>query len=77
MDQQWAFGGADSHADKNHVAAVTDNGGHLADAEFPTTTAGYTAALTFMGAHGDVVAIGVEGTAPTEPASPVRPGPRV
>ncbi|MGW7327756.1 hypothetical protein ACWGIU_03895 [Streptomyces sp. NPDC054840] len=37
---QWVFGGVDSHADTIHVAVVTDNGGHLADAEFPTTTAG-------------------------------------
>ncbi|MER5708539.1 IS110 family transposase [Streptomyces sp. NPDC002122] len=63
MDQQWVFGGVDSHADTIHVAVVTDNSGHLADAEFPTTTAGYTAALAFLGAHGDVIAIGVEGTA--------------
>ncbi|MFG2236833.1 IS110 family transposase [Streptomyces sp. NPDC048723] len=60
---QGVFGGVDSHADTIHVAVVTDNGGHLADAEFPTTTAGYTAALAFLGAHGDVIAIGVEGTA--------------
>ncbi|MEV3931212.1 transposase [Streptomyces sp. NPDC049944] len=60
---RWVFGGVDSHADTIHVAVITDNGGHLADAEFPTTTAGYTAALAFLGAHGDVVAIGVEGTA--------------
>ncbi|MFI5638768.1 IS110 family transposase [Streptomyces goshikiensis] len=60
---QWVFGGVDSHSDTIHVAVVTDNGGHLADAEFPTTTAGYTAALAFLSAHGDVIAIGVEGTA--------------
>ncbi|MFF4393997.1 MULTISPECIES: IS110 family transposase [unclassified Streptomyces] len=60
---QWVFGGVDSHADTIHVAVITDNGGHLADAEFPTTTAGYTAALAFLCAHGDVIAIGVEGTA--------------
>ncbi|MFJ1551084.1 transposase [Streptomyces sp. NPDC088246] len=60
---QWVFGDVDSHADTTHAAVVTDNGGHLADAEFPTTTAGYTAALAFLGAHGDVIAIGVEGTA--------------
>ncbi|MFE6064732.1 transposase [Streptomyces sp. NPDC056431] len=63
MEQKWVFGGVDSHADTIHAAVVTGNGGHLADAEFPTTTAGYTAALAFLGAHGDVVAIGVEGTA--------------
>ncbi|MER5890763.1 transposase [Streptomyces sp. NPDC001941] len=61
--EQWVFGGVDSHADTIHVAVVTDNGGQLADAEFPTTAAGYMAALAFLGAHGAVVAIGVEGTA--------------
>lgn len=60
---QRVFGGVDSHADTIHVAVVTDNGGHLADTEFPTTAAGYTAALAFLNAHGDVLAIGVEGTA--------------
>ncbi|MET7520753.1 IS110 family transposase [Streptomyces sp. NPDC005480] len=60
---QRVFGGVDSHADTIHVAVVTDNGRHLADAEFPTTTAGYTAPLAFLGAHGDVITIGVEGTA--------------
>ncbi|MFF9473657.1 IS110 family transposase [Streptomyces roseolus] len=57
------FGGADSHADTIHVAVISDNGGHLADAEFATTPAGYAAALAFLGAHGHVNAIGVEGTA--------------
>ncbi|MFJ8845243.1 IS110 family transposase [Streptomyces cyaneofuscatus] len=57
------FGGVDSHADTVHVAVISDNGGHLADAEFTTTTAGYTAALAFLTAHGQVTAIGVEGTA--------------
>ncbi|MGA4997184.1 IS110 family transposase [Streptomyces arboris] len=56
------FGGVDSHADTVHVAVISDNGGHLADAEFTTTTAGYTAALAFLTAHGQVVTIGVEGT---------------
>jgi transposase len=56
------FGGVDSHADTLHVAVISDNGGHLADAEFTTTAAGYAAALAFLGAHGHVTAIGVEGT---------------
>ncbi|MGW3819765.1 IS110 family transposase [Streptomyces sp. NPDC005046] len=60
---QRVFGGVDSHADTLHVAAISDNGGHLADAEFTTTTAGYAAALAFLNAHGHVIAIGVEGTA--------------
>ncbi|MFJ7631657.1 IS110 family transposase [Streptomyces sp. NPDC097595] len=62
MDQD-VFGGVDSHADTIHVAVIGDNGGHLADAEFATTTAGYAAALAFLDAHGHVIAIGVEGTA--------------
>ncbi|UPT39959.1 MULTISPECIES: IS110 family transposase [Streptomyces] len=59
---QVVFGGVDSHADTIHVAVISDNGGHLADAEFATTTAGYAAALAFLNAHGHVRAIGVEGT---------------
>ncbi|MFE3906321.1 IS110 family transposase [Streptomyces sp. NPDC059153] len=59
---QVVFGGVDSHADTIHVAVISDNGGHLADAEFATTAAGYAAALAFLNAHGRVRAIGVEGT---------------
>ncbi|WP_314220328.1 IS110 family RNA-guided transposase [Streptomyces zaehneri] len=60
--EQDVFGGVDSHADTLHVAVISDNGGHLADAEFTTTAAGYAAALAFVTAHGHVIAIGVEGT---------------
>jgi hypothetical protein len=59
---QEVVGGVDSHADTLHVAAVTDRGGHLDDAQFPTTAAGYAAAIAFLRAHGRVAAIGVEGT---------------
>lgn len=38
---QDVLGGVDSHADTLHVAVISDNGGHLADAEFPATAAGY------------------------------------
>lgn len=61
MDQE-VSGGVDSHTDTIHVAVISDNGGHLADAEFATTAAGYAAALAFLTAHGQVTAIGVEGT---------------
>ncbi|MEV5136046.1 IS110 family transposase [Streptomyces syringium] len=56
------FGGVDSHADTIHFAVITDRGGHVADAEFPTTAAGYAAAIAFLNAHGTVTAVGVEGT---------------
>ncbi|KUN90247.1 IS110 family transposase [Streptomyces caeruleatus] len=59
---QRVFGGVDSHADTLHIAVISDNGGHLADAEFTTTAAGYAAALAFLNAHGHVSAVGVEGT---------------
>ncbi|MCM2386757.1 IS110 family transposase [Streptomyces sp. CWNU-1] len=59
---QDVFGGVDSHADTVHIAVISDNGGHLADAEFATTPAGYAAALAFLNAHGRVSTIGVEGT---------------
>ncbi|WP_051371498.1 IS110 family transposase [Streptomyces sp. 142MFCol3.1] len=61
VDQD-VFGGVHSHADTIHVAVISDSGGHLADAEFATTVAGYAAALAFLNAHGQVTAIGVEGT---------------
>ncbi|WP_256361761.1 transposase [Streptomyces sp. TRM70350] len=54
--------GVDSHTDTLHVAVISDNGGHLADAESATTSAGYAAALAFVDAHGHVRATGVEGT---------------
>jgi hypothetical protein len=60
--EQEVAGGVDSHTDTLHVAVISDNGGHLADAEFTTTAAGYAAALAFLSAHGHVIAIGVEGT---------------
>lgn len=56
------YGGVDSHKDTIHVAVVTDHGGHVTDAEFPTTTAGFAAAIAFLNAHGTVSAVGVEGT---------------
>ncbi|MFE7392578.1 hypothetical protein [Streptomyces sp. NPDC057582] len=59
---QAVVGGVDSHADTIHVAVVSDRGGHLADAQFPTNTAGYTPGIAFLQAYGKVAAVGVEGT---------------
>ena len=55
--------GADTHADTIHVAAVTMTGAAVGDREFPTTRAGYTAAIKFLTSFGQVERIGVEGTA--------------
>ncbi|WP_235689974.1 transposase [Mycolicibacterium gadium] len=54
--------GADTHLDTIHVAAITDTGGLLGDAEFRTNPSGYWAAICWARSFGEVVAVGVEGT---------------
>jgi transposase len=55
-------GGVDTHKDI-HVAAVVDDVGRiLGTAEFPTTTRGHRALLAWLGDHGTVIRVGVEGT---------------
>lgn len=55
--------GADTHAETVHVAAITMTGRLIGDREFPTTRAGYSAAIKFLTSLGQVERIGVEGTA--------------
>jgi len=55
-------GGVDSHADTVRVAVISADGAELGDQEFATTQAGYRAALVFLAGHGQVDAVGVEGT---------------
>jgi transposase len=56
------IGGVDTHKHV-HVAAVCDPLGRvLATAEFATTTAGFKALLRFLRHHGQLAAVGVEGT---------------
>jgi transposase len=55
-------GGVDTHLDV-HVVAALDELGALAGVEsFPTTPVGYRALLGWLGSHGEVVVVGVEGT---------------
>jgi transposase len=56
-------GGIDTHKDL-HVAAVVDrdDGRLLATKEFSTTRAGHRAVLRWMRDHGDIEAVGIEGT---------------
>lgn len=56
------FGGADTHTDTIHVAAVDGFGRELGDREFPTTPAGYRDALVFMRSLGRLQILGIEGT---------------
>jgi len=55
-------GGSDTHADTVHVAAISTLGREVADREFPTTAAGYRAAVAFLTSHGPVDQVGIEGT---------------
>jgi transposase len=54
--------GADTHADTIHVAAITTTGQPVGDHEFPTTAAGYQAAIAFLTGLGSISLIGIEGT---------------
>jgi transposase len=55
-------GGVDTHGHTHHAAVIDQIGRHLADREFPATAVGYRDLLAWMGSHGHVVAVGVEGT---------------
>ena len=54
--------GIDTHLDTIHLAAITDTGQLLGDAEFRTNPTGYWAAICWCRSFGEVVAVGVEGT---------------
>lgn len=59
---QRVIGGGDTHKDV-HVAAVLDEQGRLlATATFPTSTVGYRRLHRWLCGHGEVLAVGVEGT---------------
>lgn len=54
--------GVDTHLDTIHVAAITDTGQLLGDAEFRTTPTGYYVAIQWARSFGEVLSAGVEGT---------------
>jgi transposase len=55
-------GGVDTHADV-HVAAAADQAGRVLGTEsFPACEAGYAALPGWLAGHGEVAAVGVEGT---------------
>ncbi|MBE1582211.1 IS110 family transposase [Nonomuraea angiospora] len=55
-------GGVDTHANTHHAAVVMMNGGRIADAQFPATSAGYEQLVEWMRSFGRLHAVGVEGT---------------
>lgn len=55
-------GGVDTHGDTHHAAVIDQVGRQLADREFPASPAGYRALLQWLGGHGSLARVGVEGT---------------
>ena len=55
-------GGVDTHGETHHAAVIDQVGREVADAEFPTTPAGYRALLAWLRAQGQLERVGVEGT---------------
>ncbi|MFE5096784.1 transposase [Streptomyces sp. NPDC056638] len=60
-DEIAVVGGVDTHTDF-HPAVIGSIGRHLATEAFPTTTDGYQRLLDWLRSHGDLMAVGVEGT---------------
>ncbi len=55
-------GGIDTHADFHQAAVIDGIGRHLATEQFETTPDGYHRLLDWLCSHGEVLAVGVEGT---------------
>src|SRR3954471_23301347 len=56
------IGGVDTHGAVHHAAVIDEVGRQLGDREFPASPAGYRALAAWLGEHGTLTTIGVEGT---------------
>lgn len=56
------IGGVDTHGQTHHAAVIDEVGRQLGDREFPANPAGYRALADWLGQHGTLTTIGVEGT---------------
>lgn len=56
------IGGVDTHGATHHAAVIDPIGRHIADREFPADSAGHQALTAWLAGHGQVIAVGVEGT---------------
>ena len=71
-DRVDVFGGVDTHRDV-HVAAVLDTAGWvLASAPFQADATGYEQLGNWLGSHGRIVRVGIEGTGTPEQGRRVR-----
>lgn len=57
-----AIGGVDTHTDFHQAAVIDTVGRHVATESFPTTPTGYRDLYAWLDSHGDLIAVGVEGT---------------
>lgn len=56
------IGGVDTHTDLHQAAVIDSIGRHLATEAFETAPAGYRRLLDWLRSHGEVLALGMEGT---------------
>ncbi|MBS2966691.1 IS110 family transposase [Actinocrinis puniceicyclus] len=61
-EQIAVVGGVDTHTDFHQAAVIDPIGRHLATESFPTDPDGYRRLLDWLRSHGELVAVGVEGT---------------
>lgn len=61
-DEIAVVGGIDTHTDLHQAAVIDGIGRHLATGQFETTPEGYQRLLDWLRSHGEVLAVGVEGT---------------
>ncbi|PSK80112.1 transposase [Murinocardiopsis flavida] len=61
-DEISVVGGIDTHTDLHQAAVIDGIGRHLATKRFETTPEGYRQLLDWLDSHGEVLAVGVEGT---------------
>ena len=61
-DEIGVIGGIDTHTDLHQAAVIDGIGRHLATEAFETTPQGYQRLLDWLRSHGEVLAVGIEGT---------------
>ncbi|MER6076566.1 transposase [Streptomyces sp. NPDC001817] len=61
-DEIAVIGGIDTHTDLHQAAVIDGIGRHLATEAFETTPDGYQRLLDWLRSHGEVLAVGIEGT---------------
>ncbi|MEU9339449.1 IS110 family transposase [Streptomyces sp. NPDC048290] len=61
-DEITVIGGIDTHTDAHQAAVIDTIGRHLATESFETTPDGYQRLLEWLRSHGELLAVGLEGT---------------